>query len=343
VLNMEVEVESPRKEGSHHRVETIPSVVKWSFGEGHEGVFVQPTTGSEQVLVVGRSVPWWGMVVARLDLRIHSILLSDDRFSSVVREYFGTGIPVGKSTNQSRSDILMTRNALRNCSVVALESLPKPKDVLSEIWVMSSVRLILVSSGKLIVPPPGWSRCHKSVQHKAVGGVTDLKSEIGIYFRCNPDNGSTTIESPHGTHHPSRDLRAILKMAVGGRRCASPSEAQRSSHRIGCAVNEVRPGVVMNSGLLKVKTRSGSLLLPRVKTPFGGEMWVIRPLSPAEVISCWDVPEKLGHLIGTNEGKAALMKEIFTPSKIRQSVLEEIRPLLDKLIRNLVWSREDLR
>ena len=98
VLNLEVEGESRRrKEGSSGKVEAFPSIVKWSFGEGHEGVFVQPTTGSEQVLVVGRSVPWWGMVIARLDLRIHSILLSDDRFSPVVRKYFGTGIPMGKN------------------------------------------------------------------------------------------------------------------------------------------------------------------------------------------------------------------------------------------------------
>jgi hypothetical protein len=32
-------------------------------------------------------------------------------------------------------------------------------------------------------------------------------------------------------------------------------------------------------------------------------MWVMRPLTPSEVISCWDVPEKLGQLIDTADGK----------------------------------------
>jgi hypothetical protein len=49
----------------------LPFLLKWNFGEGREGVFLQPTGASERVLVVGQSIPWWGMVVARLNLRIH--------------------------------------------------------------------------------------------------------------------------------------------------------------------------------------------------------------------------------------------------------------------------------
>ena len=38
------------------------SAVMWNFGEGREGVFVQPTTDSQQVLALGQSgVPWWGV------------------------------------------------------------------------------------------------------------------------------------------------------------------------------------------------------------------------------------------------------------------------------------------
>jgi hypothetical protein len=96
---MEVEVDSRRKEGSDRQAEVIPLVVKWSFGEGHEGAFVQPT-GSEQVLIVGQSVPWWGMVIARLDSRMHGVLLSDACFSAAVRKHFAARTPVGKSTDQ---------------------------------------------------------------------------------------------------------------------------------------------------------------------------------------------------------------------------------------------------
>jgi hypothetical protein len=81
-------------------------------------------------------------VVARLDLRMHSILLSETRFSELVKKYFGPDMSLGHSVSQSRSDILMTRNALRSCSVVAFESMPKPGSVLSEMWVMSNLKLL---------------------------------------------------------------------------------------------------------------------------------------------------------------------------------------------------------
>jgi hypothetical protein len=133
-------------------------LVKWGFGQGQEGVFVQPTETSGKVLITGRGIPWWGMVIARLELRIHSILLSDSRFSSLVGSYFGSSIPVGKVHSQTHSDIMMTRNALNACAVVALEILPNPQDVLSEMWVMSRVRIILVAHGKLIPPLLGGNK-----------------------------------------------------------------------------------------------------------------------------------------------------------------------------------------
>jgi hypothetical protein len=45
----------------------LPVPKEWDFGEGDEGIFVQPAERSEQVLLVGRTIPWWGMVVARLE------------------------------------------------------------------------------------------------------------------------------------------------------------------------------------------------------------------------------------------------------------------------------------
>jgi hypothetical protein len=103
--------------------------------------------------------------------------------------------------------------------------------------------------------------------------------------------------------YPRRDLRAVLKMAVGGNRCGAPKKTQSSSSPIGQIVKEVRKGVILNNGLLEVKTRGTPLQLPRVKTLFGGNMWVIRALTPIEVLSCWDVPEKIGQLLETNEQK----------------------------------------
>jgi hypothetical protein len=161
---------------------------KWSFGEGREGMFVQPTASSDWALIVGRSIPWWGMVVARIDVRIHSILLNDLRFSQLVSTHFGSEISVKKKVDQSREDILATRQALRKCSVVAMESLPKPSSVLNEMWVGSKVRLVLVAHGVLYPPPQGWKLYRNKLSHSKVGGVTNVIEKIGVYYRSTHVN-----------------------------------------------------------------------------------------------------------------------------------------------------------
>jgi hypothetical protein len=110
------------------------AIISWSYGEGNEGVFVPPTSSSDKVLIVGRGIPWWGMVVASVNLRIHSILLSDTHFTSIVSAYFGTRIPIAKAVEQTRPDVLATRRALSECKVVAVESLPNSSATLSEMW-----------------------------------------------------------------------------------------------------------------------------------------------------------------------------------------------------------------
>jgi hypothetical protein len=208
----------------------VPLLVNWKFGEGHEGVFVQPTMSSNRVLLVGIGIPWWGMVIARLELRVHSILLRDYRFFDLVKAYFGSEIPLGKVVNQSRADILLTREALRSCTVLALENLPRADHVLSEMWMMSRVRLILVSHGRLIPPPHGWNLSRRKISHARVGGVTDVVEHLGVYFRCDHVNVTKVLSSWNkGTLRPRRDLRSVLKMAVGGSRCGPPKAEGPSS------------------------------------------------------------------------------------------------------------------
>jgi hypothetical protein len=183
------------------------------------------------------------MVVARLDLRIHSILLSNTRFCSLVSTYFGTAIPIGRTVNQSRLDILMTRHALKTCSVVALETLPKPVDVLSKIWVMAQMKLVLVFHGCLIPPPHGWSLIRRTASHGKVGGVTDVVGHIGVYLRCCRSDLGVMSQSTEDVTRPRRDLQSILKMAIGGNRCGPPKETRQSSLPVGQVVKTVRPGV----------------------------------------------------------------------------------------------------
>jgi hypothetical protein len=220
---------------------------------------------------------------------------------------------MGKSVNQSRPDILVTWNALKSSPVLALESLPKPGAVLSKMWVMASVKLILVSNGRLMGPPSGWSLSWKAIRHNMVGRVTDITTHIGIYFRCNQSDVVSALGASRSSAHLKRRW---LSMAGD----ADPQEQRLTSHRVGEAVQLVRPGVMMNSGLLGVKTLHCS------------NMWVIRPLTPSEVIACWDVPKKLGRLFETKDDRISLMKEMFGPLKIRQLALEDLRPFMSKFL-----------
>jgi hypothetical protein len=61
-------------------------------------------------------------------------------------------------------------------------------------------------------------------------------------------------------------------------------------------------------------------------------MWVIRSINPAEVVSCWDAPEKVGHLAKTNDGKKEVMLGMFTPIKVLQAVLEGLGPVVSELM-----------
>jgi hypothetical protein len=159
------------------------SVKKWGFGEGHEGSFVQPTASSDSALIIGRSVPWWGMVVAHIDLRIHSILLNGLRFPPLVSTYFGSDISMKKNVDQSSDDVLETHRALRECSVVAMGSLPKPNSVLNEMWVGSKVRFVFVAHRVLYPPPYGWKLYRNKLSRSKVAGVANATGNFGIYYQ----------------------------------------------------------------------------------------------------------------------------------------------------------------
>jgi hypothetical protein len=68
------------------------------------------------------------------------------------------------------------------------------------------------------------------------------------------------------------------------------------------------------------------------RTTCGGNLWAIRSLTASEDLSCWDVPEKLGQLSGSDNGRREIMKDMFTPVKIRQAVLEDLTPIIDGLL-----------
>jgi hypothetical protein len=95
-------------------------------------------------------------------------------------------------------------------------------------------------------------------------------------------------------------------MDIGGHRCGPPLESLATASTIGKTVKRVCPGVVLSSSFLGVNESGGCQRLHRVNTLFGGNMWVIGPLTTSEVLSCWDVPEKIGVLSGIDERRTAI-------------------------------------
>jgi hypothetical protein len=88
--------------------------------------------------------------------------------------------------------------------------------------------------------------------------------------------------------------RSVLKVAVQGRTCRYPGQRhglERDRHVVGTRVVEVRLGVVESSGLLKVDLVAGRIRVPRVRTLYGGNVWVIRALTSGELVAAWDDPE----------------------------------------------------
>jgi hypothetical protein len=219
--------------------------------------------------------------------------------------------------NNSLLNDSATKEALKNSSVVMVESLPSPSSGLSWMWHAQTIRLVLVAHGTLIAPPNGWKLLRRKISHSQVGGVTNAFGKIGIYFRDKGGEVEAALELVSCAKYPRRDLRSILKIAVDGHRCGPPSESLATTSATGQVAKHVRPGVVMSSGLLDVKVSGNCLRLSRVKTLFGGNMWVIRPLTTPEVLSCWDIPEKLGVLGGTDDNLKSILRDLTTPMKIR--------------------------
>jgi hypothetical protein len=100
-----------RKEESNSSNNT--ELVQWAFGIGNEGIFVKPTSASGNVVIVGRRFPWWGIVVAWLDLKIQTILLYDLDLASLAATYFGSQIPIRQMSNNSSLNDAATKEALK--------------------------------------------------------------------------------------------------------------------------------------------------------------------------------------------------------------------------------------
>ena len=214
------------------------------------------------------------MVIARLDLRIHIILLHDLRMSPLVSAYHGSSVTIWAVSEKCRSDIDETQVALLLglCKVVALERLPHSSKSLWDMWSCPSVHLILVAHGKLSEPLTRWRLWIKSASHCKVGGVTDLNIRMDVYYRGfygQQDIGGRSESTicpwtKTKSNKPNRNLRSVLKVAVQGRSCKPPESfacLSGNHHIVGTMVLEVRPSLIDSCGLHKVGLLAGQVRL----------------------------------------------------------------------------------
>jgi hypothetical protein len=226
---------------------------------------------------------------------MHGILLTDLRLSSLVSAHFGSSVPIQAVAVRSRSDLAKTRTALNACKVVALEKLSHPSESLWNMWSCTSVRLILVAHGLMCDPPCGWKLWRWHILHHEVCGVTNLEGKLGVCYHAKTPGCLTRSEidlfrvCPKGkmkSNQPRRDFRSVLKMAIEGSSARPPVKKARQAgagvHVVGNEVLEVKPGLVASLGLLKMSLTASEIALLRVRTLFGGNVWVARHLTPSE-------------------------------------------------------------
>lgn len=127
-------------------------LMQWALGIGNEGIFVKPTSSSGNLVIVGKRSPRWGLVVVLLELRIQSILLYELDLAVLVTAYFGSRIPIRQTVANSQVDVVTTKEALKNSSVVMVETLPSQSSSLSWMWHASTIKLVLVAHGTLLPP-----------------------------------------------------------------------------------------------------------------------------------------------------------------------------------------------
>ena len=280
---------------------------EWSYGYGEEGVLGAVRPG--QVVCFGSTFPWWGLVATKLGLEKVNLVVTavNSPYLKIAREYYQRW-----HVNEAPTG-LSDLPELEAATVLLFDTVPT-KWVCDVMWDLPSVRLIVTCGGGLNTEVPShWRSRPMTASHQVVGGTSNGACRALIYERRLREAAvPVRLEV-----RPAQDLRSVMKVAKPGRPTSTPNTA--SPKVTGTSVITLRPGVVSCWGLYDLRAK----IPPRVKTVFGGDLWVIRPLTPMEWATVHDLPEKLSQSVAV-EDLVSFVRSAPGPVKCLQGLMETL-------------------
>ena len=152
---------------------------------------------------------------------------------------------------------------------------------------------------------------------------------MSLYLRVD-DRSDRVVELVKNLNlnMPHQDLRCVLKAGVSGvPSCPMPQDLIQQYQS---SVVWAQKGVVSSAGLLPLKGREFTSPDVRVKTIYGGDRWVIRPLLPREVVAVLDIPEQM-LLDSHSPGEIELIKHLTVPIKGLQVCIQLLAQILPEI------------
>jgi hypothetical protein len=179
-------------------------------------------------------------------------------------------------------------------------------------WKLPKLQMVVTTMSARLTPPSPWQVDGCSVQHVDMGGVTDGVHKLMIHTKTK--QGWETIKNWEMENGPPQDLRWVMKSGVAGTPAPLPQFIPLVKNA--STVKYVQNNVVHSSGLYPMAVAG-----TKVYTEYGGNCWVIRPPSTAELLLMLDVPETLFKNL-TPEESARLLQTAHVPGKVMQGVVE---------------------
>lgn len=255
-------------------------------------------------------------MAAKLEINDVRLVLFDnsekDPAASVVRSYFGDWIVHnGATTMADLPDLNLA-------TVLMFDTFP-PQWLYRHIWSLPNLQTMVFGSASRDSTPASWRYRRVSVSHARQGGVSNFEYKASVYEKISGDStirGTAKTISP--VDKPRQDLRAILKPAKPGRPISIPPLPLPEEP--GTGVMYTGKGVLACWGLYNLRETPR----PKVITRYGGDVWVVRGLTPLEEATVWDLPEKLSKWFIEPMGLVSFVRTAPCPVKCLQGILETV-------------------
>jgi hypothetical protein len=277
---------------------------------GKEGVKSAPGLDAcIKCVIVDREFPWWLQAARASGVMVYKIWLTNyipelrTSVDAIVRD---TPLEVGNlpSTHLmeclDQSDLLLVGGRL-----------PEP---LAEagIWKLPRLQMVVTTSLARLTPPLPWQVEACTLRHSSMGGVTNGVHQLMVHAKSNQGWGA--IKNWDIDVGAPQDLRWVLKSGIEGTPVRLPKS--KDSREPSAMVRYWKSNVVHSSGLYPI-----SEVGTKVVTEFGGNRWVVRLPSTAELLLMMDVPEKLIKNLPPDES-AILLHTMHVPGKVLQGLVK---------------------